>query len=87
MIHLFEVENIKCGGCANSIKTALLKINQVEAIEINKENETVSVTGNADVSEIIAKLNALGYPVKGTNSTFKQLKSYVSCAIGKMNES
>lgn len=85
MTHLIEVENIKCGGCANSIKTALLKIKQVESVKVDKETETITVTGTADVVEIKAKLNALGYPEKGTNSTLKQMKSFVICAIGKIN--
>lgn len=85
MTHLIEVENIKCGGCANSIKTALLKIKQVESVKVDKETETITVTGTADVIEIKAKLNALGYPEKGNNSTLKQMKSFVSCAIGKIN--
>ena len=85
MTHLIEVENIKCGGCANSIKTALLKIKQVESVKVDKETETITVTGTADVIEIKARLNALGYPEKGTNSTLKQRKSFVSCAIGKIN--
>lgn len=41
----FEVENIKCGGCMNSIKTALLKLEGVTEVIIDKEIDTVSVTG------------------------------------------
>ena len=33
----------------------------------------------------MTKLNALGYPEKGDNSPLKIAKSYVNCAIGKMN--
>ena len=36
-------------------------------------------------NEIMTKLNALGYPEKGDNSPLKIAKSYVNCAIGKMN--
>ncbi len=85
MVHQFEVENIKCGGCANSIKTALLKIHDVQSVEVNKETETITVTGTANILEIKEKLNSLGYPEKGDNSTIKQMKSFVSCAIGKIN--
>lgn len=85
MVHQFEVENIKCGGCANSIKTALLKIQNVENVEVDKETETITVTGAADGIAIKDTLNALGYPEKGSNSTFKQMKSMVSCAMGKIN--
>jgi copper chaperone CopZ len=82
----FEVENIKCGGCMNSIKTALLKIEKVDEVEINKEIDTIYVTGFVDKALIISKLNELGYPEKGNNSIVKKAKSYVNCAIGKINE-
>ncbi|MDP2161670.1 MAG: cation transporter [Flavobacterium sp.] len=82
----FEVENIKCGGCMNSIKTALLKIEKVDEVEINKEIDTIYVTGSVDKTLIISKLNELGYPEKGNNSIVKKAKSFVNCAIGKINE-
>jgi copper chaperone CopZ len=83
---IFEVENIKCGGCMNSIKTALLKLKNVEDVTINKEIDTIFVNGNAEREIIIAKLNELGYPEKGENTLLRQAKSYVNCAIGRMSQ-
>lgn len=71
----FEVENIKCGGCMNSIKSALLKIADVADVSIDKEIDTIFVTGNAARETIVAKLNELGYPEKGNNSLTKKAKS------------
>ncbi|MEM0542773.1 heavy-metal-associated domain-containing protein [Flavobacterium sp. j3] len=82
----FEVENIKCGGCMNSIKSALLKIADVADVSIDKEIDTIFVTGNVDKETIIAKLNELGYPEKGNNSLTKKAMSYLNCAIGRMSE-
>jgi copper chaperone CopZ len=82
----FEVENIKCAGCMNSIKSALLKIADVADVSIDKEIDTIFVTGNVDKETIIAKLNELGYPEKGNNSLTKKAKSYLNCAIGRMSE-
>lgn len=80
------VENIKCGGCMTSIKNALEKIKGISKVEINKEEEKISLSGeNYQISEIIDSLNSMGYPQKGDNTLFKQAKSYVSCAIGKMS--
>lgn len=87
MKNQFEVENIKCGGCMNSIKTALLKIENVEEVTIDKEIDTIFVTGNVERESIIAKLNELGYPEKGDNTLLRQAKSYVNCVIGRMTES
>ena len=80
------VENIKCAGCMTSIKHALLKIKGVTKIEIDKDEEKVSLMGHKyELSEVIKSLNSMGYPQKGDNTLFKQAKSYVSCAIGKMS--
>jgi copper chaperone CopZ len=83
---IFEVENIKCGGCMNSIKTALLKIDNVKEVTIDKEIDTIVVKGTANRETIVAKLNELGYPEKGDNTLLRQAKSYVNCAIGRMSE-
>ena len=69
-----------------SIKHALEKIKGIAKVEINKEEEKISLSGeNYQISEIIDSLNSMGYPQKGDNTLFKQAKSYVSCAIGKMS--
>jgi len=86
MKQTFIVDNIKCGGCMNSIRTALQKIDEVSNVQIDLENETIHVKGNVDRMLIISKLDALGYPEKGNNSLVKKAKSYVNCAIGKMND-
>lgn len=82
----FEVENIKCGGCMNSIKTALLKIEGVMAVNISKEIDTITVAGTANREVIVEKLNDLGYPEKGNNTLIRKAKSYVNCAIGQISE-
>lgn len=80
------VENIKCGGCMTSIKNALEKIKGIIKVDINKDEEKISLTGDQyQLSEVIDSLNSMGYPQKGENSLFKQAKSYVSCAVGKMS--
>ncbi|WP_291117142.1 heavy-metal-associated domain-containing protein [Flavobacterium sp. UBA6135] len=86
MTYQFEVENIKCGGCMNSIKTALLKIEGVEKVDIILDSETIFVNGNVDAESITSKLNELGYPEKGNNNLIRKAKSYVNCAIGKMSK-
>lgn len=80
------VENIKCAGCMTSIKHALLKIKGIVKVEIDKDEEKISLSGDQyQLSEVIDSLNGMGYPQKGENSVFKQAKSYFSCAIGKMS--
>ena len=40
------VENIKCGGCIKSIKEALPQIAGVSAVMVDKDKESVEVTGS-----------------------------------------
>lgn len=85
MVQAIKVENIKCGGCMKSIKTALMKLNGVENVSIDQDTETVTVDGTAERATLIQALSKLGYPEKGNNDLLKKAKYYVSCAIGKMN--
>jgi len=86
MIHTIEVENIKCGGCMNSIKTALEKIETVSEVTIEKETEIITVNSETDRDILVKTLSNLGYPEKGHNSILHKGKSFVSCAIGNMTK-
>ena len=83
-----QVENIKCGGCMNSIKTALLKNQEVEQVEIDKETETITIQAktSAERATFVNLLSKLGYPEKGENDFIHKAKSYVSCAVGRMSK-
>ncbi len=79
------MENIKCSGCMNSIKTALMKLEGVAEVQIVKEEDKVTVSGlGFDSQAVLEKLAALGYPEKGNNSLMSKAKSMVSCAVGRM---
>lgn len=83
-----KVENIKCGGCINSIKAALLKIANVQEVSINKETETVCISSSLpfERENIIKQLAKMGYPEAGNNNVLHKAKSLVSCAIGNLSE-
>ena len=85
MIHKIEVENIKCGGCMNSIKTALLKIENVDEVTINKETDTITINSSKDRVVFVNALSHLGYPEKGNNTLLHKGKSFVSCAIANLS--
>ena len=87
----FEVLNVKCGGCANTLKKSLLE--EFGEIEVNLDFEPRQITLNISDEEIEAlrkKLISLGYPMSDENlDTIHKItttaKSFVSCAIGKMD--
>ena len=85
-----EIENLKCGGCAQTITNGLLKIEGVETVSIDNDTDTdtVNYTGSEGVKQaVVEKLLKMGYPEKGTVSGLEAgvatAKSFVSCAIGK----
>ncbi|WP_211230191.1 heavy-metal-associated domain-containing protein [Thiomicrorhabdus chilensis] len=90
------VENIKCGGCANSIRNQLLKLEGVEQVEVDIERGAVSLEPVQSASieplreQAAASLLALGYPqvgsVEGLRATGAKAKSFVSCAVGKITD-
>ena len=85
---VIEVENIKCGGCANSITGKLQSLPGVNAVEVDIEAGTVSIDGDESLrNDYTAALTGMGYPetgtVNGLGSATAKAKSFVSCAIGR----
>ncbi len=92
MTYELSVENIKCGGCANTITTRLNALDAVSDSQVDIENGVVTISGDesskAEVAQLLLKL---GYPEKGTADGLKaataKAKSFVSCAVGRIKES
>jgi copper chaperone len=80
-----QVENIKCGGCAQSIKTGLLKVEGVSDVQVDIHDGAVEVSGdNLNEEVIVKKLHSMGYPLPGQGGTLTTATSYVSCMIGRI---
>lgn len=85
--HQIFVENIKSSGCINSIKTSLVKLRGIIAVEIVKAENKVCVSGIAvDKETVLAKLSSMGYPEKGSNNLLSKAKSFISCAAGRYDK-
>lgn len=93
MLKTVEVSNIRCDGCANTIKKALLK-EDYTSIEIDLSCEprkvTVDIKDEASLAQFRAILRKLGYPfsdeeISFGNSATLKAKSFVSCAVGKFS--
>jgi copper chaperone len=83
------VENLKCGGCANTIKNRLINLTGVFSVEIDIESAAIKVEHNQSISRlgIVAQLQSLGYPELDTNNTvLHKAKSFVSCAVGRFSD-
>jgi copper chaperone CopZ len=85
--HKIIIENLKCHGCANTIKREVGRIEGVAGVSIGFDDYSVTFKykeGSNPVDKVKRRLKALGYPEQGSNTTFNKAKSYVSCAIGRV---
>jgi len=86
-----EVNNIRCEGCANTIKTTLQKegFSDIEVdLSCEPRKVTVNVQDEASSAQFRAILRKLGYPlcdekISLSNSATLKAKSLVSCVVGK----
>jgi copper chaperone CopZ len=91
MKQTFEVINVKCGGCAGTLTSKLQE--EFGIVEVNLEVEPRQITLDIEESQLPvlrAKLKSLGYPMSDEELTTLEgfsttAKSFVSCAVGKMN--
>ena len=86
------VENIKCGGCANTITKSLTEID-FKNIQVDHENNLISFSDVSDDGKVLSALNklrGLGYPLvdseEGLTALALKAKSFTSCAIGKVSK-
>ena len=57
---IFDVENIKCGGCENSIRKGLSSIAGVSEVQIDREQQRITLLANqAERSAIADKLRSV----------------------------
>ncbi len=83
-----HIQNLKCGGCANTITKGISSIEAIQNVSVNVDESTVTFSYETEdqVNEVKNKLKSLGYPEDGEANTLgDKAKSYVSCAIGKMS--
>lgn len=91
MKQTFEVLNVKCGGCANTLIKSLA--DDFGEVTVDLESEPRKITLNIEetqIEKLKLTLRGLGYPLTTDElSTMQTLttsaKSFVSCAIGKMD--
>ncbi len=89
----FKALNIKCGGCANSVQSSLKE--EFGKVEVDLEQEprvvTLEIKDEEHEKLFRKKMRSLGYPMDDEkvgvfSATGLKAKSFVSCAVGKMNQ-
>ena len=89
MTTTLAIQNLKCGGCANTIIIKLSHIDGIDNVQVDNNSDTVSINYSDETKMNQAKdlLSKLGYPVVGEqNPLLRKAKSYVSCAVGRINK-
>ncbi len=88
----FTVSNIKCGGCAKTVKKALASEYGEVFVDLDVHPRVISLRVSEDFNEkdFRKKMKSLGYPfvdenLGGFEKVGVKAKSFVSCAIGKMD--
>ncbi|SNR15771.1 heavy-metal-associated domain-containing protein [Tenacibaculum jejuense] len=88
MRNTVTIQNLKCGGCSNTITKKISLLNNISDVEVNVENSTVSFnyTNEEDIHLVTKTLCDLGYPEENDkNSISRKVKSFISCANGRIN--
>ena len=86
----YEVQNVKCGGCASTLKKSLYEAFGEVEVDLDAMPRKITLEIEDDQEEALKlALRKLGYPLVGDElGTFATIetkaKSFVSCAIGKM---
>ena len=84
----FFIENVKCNGCKNTIIKEARKQDLVIDVKVDLESGTVMLSyegGDETLYRVKSRLSRKGYPEKGRNNVVSTAKSYVSCAMGRIN--
>lgn len=89
LIEKVTVANLKCDGCATTIKNKLLALSGVNKVDVIIADDLVVVEHEENIlrSAIAQKLLSLGYPeATKENGLLTQLKSYASCMVGRLSK-
>jgi copper chaperone CopZ len=89
----YAVANIRCEGCANTIRRALsghFGDGVVVDLGVMPRLVTVEIKEKAEEELLISTLRKLGYPliddeVQSIEGVVMKGKSFLSCAVGKFN--
>ena len=52
----YSIEGVKCGGCVAAVKEKLLKLDNVDNVEINIQEKTIEVEGDVSKEDLQAAL-------------------------------
>lgn len=89
MKQTFAVQNLKCGGCASTITKKLSETYADVTVDVEAKSVTLELD-DSQVESFKETLKSMGYPLQGEELGFLEdtgakAKSFVSCAVGRMD--
>ncbi|PPC91344.1 MAG: heavy metal transporter [Methylotenera sp.] len=60
-MYTFNVPKMSCGGCVNTIRTAILQVDENAVVEVSLPTKTVSVQTGSSEEVIIKAMSDAGY--------------------------
>jgi copper chaperone len=58
----FQIENMTCGGCANSVTKAIRSVDSQARVDVDPVRRTVTVESSEPREAFVAVLEGAGYP-------------------------
>lgn len=89
MTERIRIQNLKCGGCANTIIKQLNQLNDVSEVAVEVDSGTVQFdySTNKTLELVTNKLKKLGYPIASEeNGLGSVARSFVSCGLGRLSK-
>jgi len=59
---IFDVSNMKCGGCTSAVTDALKALDDTEVIEVSLEDHQALVMTSLSAGEVAEAITACGFP-------------------------
>jgi len=92
MIQTYQIQNVKCNGCAHTLKEKLRPFFGDVEVDLERDPREITLDIEENQRNQLSKvLKEIGYPLVGEKLGFVKngsvkAKSFVSCAIGKINQ-
>ena len=63
MKNIYNIEGVKCGGCVATVKDKLSKLENVDSVEVNIQEKTLTVEGDVAKESLQAALSDTKYKI------------------------
>ena len=63
MKNAYNIEGVKCGGCVATVKDKLSKLENVDSVEVNIQEKTLTVEGDVAKESLQAALSDTKYKI------------------------